>query len=106
MAKKVKKQGEKADEELRWVTDSGTVITEEIAEQMAEEFERDGFDPAKVERRYVGRPSLGPKGLSPRVSFRVPPDLHKAAWARADKEGRSLSELAREAFDRYMDTDS
>ncbi len=106
MAKKVNKQGEKAEKELRWVTDSGTVITEEVAEQMAEEFERDGFDPAKVERRYVGRPSLGPNGHSPRVSFRVPPDLHKAAWARADKEGRSLSELAREAFDRYMDTDS
>jgi hypothetical protein len=106
MAKRVNKRGGKAEEELRWVTDSGTVITEEIAEQMAEEFERDGFDPAKVERRYVGRPSLGPNGLSPRISFRVPPELHKAAWARADKEGRSLSELAREAFDRYMDTDS
>jgi hypothetical protein len=35
MAKKVNKRGEKAEEELRWVTDSGTVITEEIAEQMA-----------------------------------------------------------------------
>lgn len=106
MAKKVNKRDEKAKEELRWVTDSGTVITEEVAEQMAEEFERDGFDPANVERRYVGRPSLGPNGLSPRVSFRVSPELHKAAWARADKEGRSLSELAREAFDRFMDTDS
>jgi hypothetical protein len=103
MAKEVKKPGKKA-EELRWVTDSGTVITEEIAEQMAEEFERDGLDLSKVERRYVGRPSLGPNGLSPRVSFRVPPDLHKAAWARADKEGRSLSDLAREAFTRYMDS--
>src|SRR5690242_4614431 len=101
----VRKPKKNKEEEV-WVTRSGTVITEEVAEQMADEFERDGFDPSKVERRYVGRPSLGPKGLSPRVSFRVPPDLHKAAWARADKEGRSLSELAREAFDRYMDTDS
>jgi len=57
-----------------------------------------------LERRYVGRPSLGRNGLSPRVSFRVPPELHKAAWARADKEGKSLSELAREAFNRYMDS--
>ena len=106
MAKKVNKQGEKAEDELLWVTDSCTVITEEIAEQMAEEFERDGFDLSKVERRYVGRPSLGANGVSPRVSFRVSPELHKAAWARADKEGRSLSDLAREAFDRFMDTDS
>jgi hypothetical protein len=104
---KMKKQGKRAeDEQILGVTRSGTVITEEIAEQMAEEFERDGFDPSKVERRYVGRPSLGPAGHSPRVSFRVPPDLYKAAWARADKEKRSLSDLAREAFNRYMDTDS
>ncbi len=101
---KVRKQQQKAEEELAWESSSGAVITEEIAEQMAEEFERDGIDPSRVERRYVGRPSLGPNGLSPRVSFRVSPDLHKAAWARADKEGRSLSDLAREAFTRYMDS--
>ena len=104
MAKKVNKQGKKAEKELQWVTNSGTVINEEIAEQMAEEFERDGLDLSKVERRYVGRPSLGPAGHSPRVSFRVPPDLYKAAWARADKEGRSLSDIAREAFTRSMDS--
>lgn len=100
---KVSKSAKKDEGEKQWVTRSGTVITEEIAEQMAEEFERDGFDPSKVERRYVGRPSLGPAGPSPRVSFRISPDLHKAAWKRADQEGRSLSDLAREAFTRYMD---
>lgn len=104
MAKKVNKRGKQAEEELRWVTDSGTVITEEIAEQMAEEFEKNPPDPSTLKRRYVGRPSLGAAGHSPRVSFRVPPDLYKAAWARADKEGRSLSDLAREAFSRYMDS--
>lgn len=101
---KMNKRGEKAEEELRWVANSGAVITEEIAEQMAKEFERDGLDPSKVERRYVGRPSLGPAGHSPRVSFRASPDLYEAAWARADKEGRSLSDLAREALTRYMDS--
>lgn len=106
MAKKVNKKGKKTEEELRWVTNSGTVITEKVAEEMAEDFEKNPPDLSTWHRRYVGRPSLGPKGLSPRVSFRVPPELHEAAWARADKEGRSLSELAREAFDRYMDTDS
>lgn len=101
---KVKKSGKKAEEEQVWVTRSGMVLTEEIAEQMAEEIERNPPDPSKLERRYVGRPSLGASGHSPRVSFRVPPDLYKAAWARADKEGRSLSELAREAFTRYMNS--
>jgi predicted HicB family RNase H-like nuclease len=101
---KVKKPDKDDKEQILGVTRAGTVITEEIAEQMAEEIEREGLDPSKVERRYVGRPSLGPAGHSPRVSFRVPPDLYKAAWARADKEGRSLSDLAREAFTRYMDS--
>lgn len=98
---KVNKQKKKAAEEV-WVTRSGTVITEELAEQWADEIEKNPPDPSELERRYVGRPSLGPAGHSPRVSFRVPPDLYKAAWAKADKEGRSLSDLAREAFNRYM----
>lgn len=101
---KVKKQKKKDDEEILGVTRSGMVITEEVAAEMAEEIERNPPDPSELERRYVGRPSLGPNGLSPRVSFRVPPDLYKAAWARADKEGRSLSDLAREAFNRHMDS--
>lgn len=102
---KVKKPGKKAEEEqILGVTRSGTVITEELAEQWAEEFEKNPPDPSTLKRRYVGRPSLGPAGHSPRVSFRVPPDLYKAAWARADKEGRSLSDLAREAFNRYMES--
>lgn len=101
---KVNRKAKKTEEELRWVTDSGKVITEEVAEEMAEDFEKNPPDLSTWSRRYVGRPSLGPNGLSPRVSFRVPPELHKAAWARADKEGKSLSELAREAFNRYMDS--
>jgi len=103
---KVKKEKKDTEEEILAVTRSGTVITEKVAEEMAEDFEKNPPDLSTWKRRYVGRPSLGPKGLSPRVSFRVPPDLYKAAWARADKEGRSLSELAREAFNRYMGTDS
>ncbi len=101
---KVNKIRKKTEEQEQFVTRSGMVLTEEIAEQMAEEIERNPPDPSQLERRYVGRPSLGPAGHSPRVSFRVPPDLYKAAWARADKEGRSLSDLAREAFNRYMDS--
>jgi hypothetical protein len=86
------------------VTLGGTVITEELAEQWAEEIERNPPDPSTLERRYVGRPSLSEAGRSPRVSFRVPMDIYKAAWKRADKEGRSLSSLAREALERYLDS--
>lgn len=101
---KVKKQKTEKGEEILAVTRSGTVITEKVAEEMAEDFEKNPPDLSTWKRRYVGRPSLGSKGHSPRVSFRVPPDLYEAAWARADKEGRSLSDLAREAFNRYMDS--
>lgn len=87
-----------------WVTRSGTVITEELAEQWAEEIERNPPDPSQLERRYVGRPSLSSAGRSPRVGFRASMDLYKAAWKRADKEGRSLSSLAREALERYLDS--
>lgn len=86
------------------VTHGGTVITEELAEKWAEEFERNPPDPSEFERRYVGRPSLSEAGRSPRVSFRASMKLYKAAWKRADKEGRSLSSLAREALERYLDS--
>jgi hypothetical protein len=92
------------DDEGLGVTRGGTVITEELAEQWAEEIEQNPPDPSEFERRYVGRPSLGRAGQSPRVSFRASPDLFRAAWKRADKEGRSLSGLAREALERYLDS--
>lgn len=98
-------EDEKAAEgEALGITPSGVVITEELAEQWAEEFERNPPDPSEFERRYVGRPSLSESGRSPRVSFRVPMDIYKAAWKRADEEGRSLSGLAREALERYLDS--
>ena len=90
------------DDEGLGVTRGGTVITEELAERWADEFEKNPPDPAQFERRYVGRPSLGKAGQSPRVSFRASPKLFKAAWKRADEEGRSLSSLAREALERYL----
>jgi hypothetical protein len=89
-------------DEQEWTTHSGTVITEEVAEKLAEEAER-GYDISRLERRFAGRPSLGEGGVSPRVSFRAAPDLYEAAWKRADKEGRSLSDLAREALQRYLE---
>jgi hypothetical protein len=100
---KMRKPGSAEDRGLG-VMPSGTVITEELAEQWAEEFEKNPPDPSQLERRYVGRPSLSEAGRSPRVSCRVPMDVYKAAWKRADKEGRSLSSLAREALERYLDS--
>ena len=79
----------------------GTEITPEIADALADEAER-GYDLSRARGRSVGRPSLGGRGASPRVSFRTTPELYRAAQSRARKEGRTLSDLAREAVARYL----
>jgi hypothetical protein len=80
---------------------SGVEIDPKLADALASEAER-GYDLDKARRRRVGRPSLGGRGASPRVSFRATPELYKAAKRRAREEGRSVSDLAREAVSRYV----
>lgn len=82
-------------------TKAGTEVTPEIADALAEEAER-GYDLSKAKPRRVGRPSLAGAGASPRLSFRTTPDLYRAAHRRAKEEGRSVSDLAREAVARYV----
>ena len=84
-------------------TKSDATIDSATAEALAEEAER-GYDLSKAKRRRVGRPSLGARGTSPRVSFRATPELYRAAKRRAREEGRSVSELARDAVARYVDS--
>ncbi len=91
----------KKGEEKVWKTEFGQVITEEIAEQMAKEAER-GYDVSELRRQYIGRPSLSRRGISPRISFRASQELLAKAQRRADAEERSLSDLAREALERYL----
>jgi hypothetical protein len=82
-------------------TKSGEEITPEIVDALAAEAER-GYDLSKAKRQRVGRPSLAGMGASPRLSFRTTPDLYRAAQKRAREEGRSVSDLAREAVARYV----
>lgn len=50
-----------------------------------------------------GRPSLtGRHKASPTVGFRVTPDLRDRAQAIADKQGLSVSALARQALEDYV----
>lgn len=87
--------GPDVDLQAEDVRDSkGHRITEDYAHRAAD------YDPAAVRR---GRRSLtGGAAHSPRVSFRVPADLRAAAEKAAEREGRSVSELAREALERYL----
>lgn len=82
-------------------TPAGDVITEAVAAELAEEAER-GYDLSTLKPERIGRPSLGGTGASPRIGFRAAPDLYRAAKARAKREGRTVSELAREALAKYI----
>jgi predicted HicB family RNase H-like nuclease len=69
-------------------------ITEELADQLAREAERG---------RRVGRKSLGGgSGHSPRLNFRTTVDLYERAAARALREGKTVSQLAREALEKFV----
>ena len=50
-----------------------------------------------------GRPSLtGTKATSPQVTFRVTPELRARAAAEAERQGRRIPDVAREALERYL----
>lgn len=83
-------------------TRSGTKLTKKVVDALAEEAER-GYDLTKATRVRMGRPALGDGGTSPRVQVRVDPALAKALRARARKEHRSVSEVARTALREYVD---
>lgn len=87
--------------EKEFRTKSGLVITDEVAERLANEVESEE-EFAWTRKRPVGRPSLDGNGKSPRVSFRVPRDLYDAAVERAIEEERTVSALAREALEKYL----
>jgi predicted HicB family RNase H-like nuclease len=86
------------DDRVIAVSNSGTKITEKIADELAAEAER-GYDLSLGRRR--GRPSLD-QGVSPRVTFRITGGLQERARERAEREGKSLSELARDALAEYV----
>ncbi|PZS19013.1 MAG: hypothetical protein DLM60_10825 [Pseudonocardiales bacterium] len=50
-----------------------------------------------------GRPSLsGGSTHSPQVTFRIPDQLHRQAVDAAEREGKTVSALAREALEQYL----
>lgn len=49
--------------------------------------------------RKVGRPSLAEDGPSPSIAFRVPAALREQAEEVASREGKTVSQLAREALE-------
>ena len=84
--------------ELR--TKSGEVLTDADIERLAEEAEA-GYD-LSLARWIPFEGSASDNGVSPRVSVRLSEQLFEEARDRAAREGRSLSDLVREAIERYM----
>ncbi|WP_036405810.1 plasmid mobilization protein [Microbispora rosea] len=78
--------------------------TEELYDRRGNRID-EAYVEAAVEhvRRTVGRPSLtAPGRRSPQVTFRLSPEEKAAARALAEREGKTVSQLAREAFARYL----
>lgn len=73
----------------------GERITEARAQEWAE---------AALEYVHRGRPSLtGANRRSPQISFRVPEQLARRAEEVAKKQGKSISQVSREALERYLE---
>ena len=96
------------DSPRAWKTRAGHTITEADAERMAAEFEKADLDFANAEYpRRRGRPSLtGRAERSPQITFRVDDDMLQRASHVAQRDGLSLSALARRALDAYLSRQS
>lgn len=80
------------------------LATEDVRDSRGDRVD-DAYAARVVERvhRTLGRPSLGASGQSPRVSFRLPDGLLTKAQRRADADGTTVSKLARQAFEEFLE---
>lgn len=79
---------------------SGEPVTDELVEKLAAKAEA-GFDVDEILRRRGGRPAMGSSAASVE-SVRLDPELSEALRERAETEGRTNSELIRDALRRYL----
>ena len=90
-------------------TRSGMVLDDKKVEELVREIEDDATEwseplpKSQWPVRGRGRPSLtGESQHSPRVTFRLDPEVREKAAERAEREGKTVSELAREALKQYL----
>jgi Ribbon-helix-helix protein, copG family len=81
-------------------TRSGEPITDELVDKLAAKAEA-GFDVDELLRRRGGRPTMGSSAASVE-SVRLDPELSDALRERAEQEGRTNSDLIRDALRRYL----
>ena len=81
-------------------TRNGEPITDELVDTLVDQAEV-GFDTEEILRRRGGRPPMGSAAASVE-SVRLDPELRHALSERANAEGKTNSELIREALRRYL----
>lgn len=81
-------------------TRSGKVITDELIDEYVKQAE-DGFDVDELIRRRGGRPLIG-EAPATVESVRLEPELRDALRERAERDGRTNSDVIREALRRYL----
>lgn len=87
-------------------TKSGTPLTDELIETLADEAET-GYDVDEIlgRRGKRGRPALG-SGPSTVESVRLDPELKERLARRAEEDGVPVSEVIRDALRHHLDTAS
>lgn len=90
-------------------TRSGMVLDEDKVDDLVQAIEDDATEwseplpKSQWPLRGRGRPSLtGESQHSPRVTFRLDPEVREEAVLRAEREGKTVSELARDALKHYL----
>jgi hypothetical protein len=81
-------------------TAGGEPVIDELVDKLAAKAEA-GFDVDEILRRRGGRPAMGSSAASVE-SVRLDPELSEALRERAEAEGRTNSELIRDALRRYL----
>jgi len=81
-------------------TRSGEPLSGELVESRTKKAE-EGFDVDEILRRRGGRPPMGASAASVE-SVRLDPELRQALRDQAEREGRTSSELIRDALRRYL----
>lgn len=81
-------------------TRSGKPITEELLGEFVKQAE-EGFDVDEILRRRGGRPPMGSAAATVE-SVRLDPELSQALRQRADDEGRTNSDVLRDALRNYL----
>lgn len=83
--------------------ESGEELTPELEEELAAEAER-GYDLSKAKRIFVKGPMLADGMRPPKVTIQLTNPELDAIRRRAEDEDRTISDLAREALRRYLDS--